>query len=103
MKITGETSDGYHTFNELYEHRHALFSIVVNVYDGWKSRKHSDGTEWEGWFIAGVQTPQGQATYHIPERLWEAYKCTELETAPEWDGHTSADVIDRLKTLQKKI
>ena len=29
--ITGETSDGYHTFNELYHHRAVLFSVIVNV------------------------------------------------------------------------
>lgn len=27
-KITGETSDGYHTFNELYHHRAVLFSVI---------------------------------------------------------------------------
>lgn len=27
--ITGETSDGYHTFNELYHHRAVLFSVIV--------------------------------------------------------------------------
>lgn len=26
----GELSDGYHSFNELYEHRMILFSIICN-------------------------------------------------------------------------
>ena len=28
--ITGDTSDGYHTFNELYRHRAILFSVICN-------------------------------------------------------------------------
>ena len=40
--ITGETSDGYHTFNELYHHRAVLFSVIVANYPdkAWKSKKH---------------------------------------------------------------
>lgn len=99
----GEISDGYHTFNELYEHRHALFSVICNQFHGWKSKKHHDGTMFEGgWFIAGVNTPQGQATYHIPIRLWDDFKCKELDQAPKWDGHTADDVIDRIKSLAKE-
>jgi len=47
----GEVSDGYHTFNELYDHRVRLFSSLMHSYSGlsWWSRKHSDGEEWEGW------------------------------------------------------
>lgn len=39
--ITGETSDGYHTFNELYHHRAVLFSVIVKFMQGkaWKSKK----------------------------------------------------------------
>lgn len=98
-KNIGDISDGYHTFNELYEHRHVLFSVICKHFNGWKSKRHNDGTMFEGgWFIAGVNTPQGQATYHIPMRLWDDFKCEELAQAPEWDGHTADDVIDRIKS-----
>lgn len=30
--INGETSDGYHTFNELYHHRAVLFSVIVKAF-----------------------------------------------------------------------
>ena len=64
------------------------------------SRNHSDGSTWEGWFIAGMVTEHGQLTYHIPDRLWEYCKgIPELDRAPEWDGHSSDDVIERLKLL----
>lgn len=93
-------SDGYHTFNELYEHRHALFSVICNAFDGWKSFKHADGTMFDGWFIAGCQTEKGQITYHLPLLWWDKFSCRAIEKAPEWDGHTPADVIDRVQTLK---
>ena len=98
-KVTGETSDGYHTFNELYEHRHLLFSKLAE----WKSKKHSDGTMFDDWFIAGIGKDKGeQITYHIPLRLWDSFNCEELDTAPEWDGHTANDVLKRLSKLTTK-
>ena len=93
----GKISDGYHTLNELYEHRHALFACLWTELNGWKSKKHADGTMFDGWFVAGIDLPHGSITYHIPLRLWDLFKSNELSFAPEWDGHTSDDVINRLK------
>lgn len=107
---TGEISDGYHTFNELYEHRHALFIRLCHVLDRcstktssrvWKSRAHADGSMLPGWFIMGIDDQPGeQISYHLPERLWsDAWFAKPLDRAPEWDGHTSADVVKRLYGL----
>ena len=101
--ITGETSDGYHTFNELYHHRAVLFSVIVKAFadHAWKSRKHHDGTMYDGMFIVGIETPDGQATYHYDIKpYWDMFQCKELEYAPEWDGHTSAQAIDRIGQLE---
>lgn len=95
----GNISDGYHTFNELYEHRHSLFSVICAKFGGWKSMFHEDGTMFDGWFIAGVQTPKGMATYHIPNTWWLRFQCPQIERAPHWDGHTPNDVIDRIASL----
>lgn len=101
--ITGETSDGHHTFNELYHHRAVLFSIVVNVFKerSWKSKKHHDGTMFENMFIVGIETPDGTVTYHYDiEPYWDMFNCKELDKAPKWDGHTSSDSIKRLESLK---
>lgn len=101
--ITGDTSDGYHTFNELYAHRHALFIALMKCHKdkSWRSLLHSDGTMFAGWFIAGINTPDGQATYHMPMSVWETTEGIEtLRTAPEWDGHMPADVITRIGHLK---
>jgi hypothetical protein len=101
--ITGNTSDGYHTFDELYEHRAALFACLCLAYPllSWKSKLHSDGTSLEGWFIAGMYLPSGEITYHIQLAEWDLlFKNVQiLSKAPLWDGHTPADVVLRLRKM----
>lgn len=102
-------SDGYHTFEELYEHRHSLFIALCNEIDRrtptgyvWRSKLHSDGTMFEDSFIMGIGTMPGEMiTYHLPMSRWEdtEWLGTECGRAPEWDGHTSDDVLVRLKKL----
>ena len=101
--ITGETSDGYHTFNELYHHRAVLFSVIVKAFQekAWKARLHHDGTMYDGMFIVGIDTPEGQASYHYDiDPYWDMFECRELERAPEWDGHTPAQAIERIGKLE---
>lgn len=101
--ITGETSDGYHTFNELYHHRAVLFSVIVANYKdrAWKSVRHHDGTMYDGMFIVGIDTPDGQATYHYDiDPYWDMFDCEVREFAPEWDGHTPTQAIERIGKLK---
>jgi hypothetical protein len=100
--IDGNTSDGYHTFNELYHHRAVLFSVIVENFAAraWKSKLHADGTMYKGMFIVGIETPDGQATYHydvVP--YWNLFRCKEVDRAPEWDGHTPDQAIERIGKL----
>lgn len=102
IAISGETSDGYHTFNELYHHRAVLFSVIVNNYPElcWKSKKHHTGDMYDDMFIVGINTPDGQASYHYDiSPYWDMFDCKELEFAPEWDGHTPAQAIERIGKL----
>ncbi len=97
-----KVSDGYHTIQELYDHRCILFACLISrvKYSTWKSKIHDDGTMLDGWFIAGIQTPDGPATYHLPMHLWDRIKTDqELEKVPSFDGHTPKDVIERLKSI----
>ena len=101
--ITGETSDGYHTFNELYHHRAVLFSVIIKAFPelAWKAKHHHDGTMYDGMFIVGIETPYGQASYHYDVYpYWDMFQCKELEYAPEWDGHTPAQAIERIGKLE---
>lgn len=106
----GEMSDGYHTFNELYEFRKMYNAVLFNewakydipVYDVHKSWKHNDGELCfgGGWFIVVAMLPTGQITNHYKESDWDLFKIPESEKAKyEYDGHTPNDVILRLKQL----
>ena len=96
-----EISDGWHTFEELYYHRMILFLSIqkANKNISWKSKKHHDGTMFEDSFICGIETPEGQYTYHYNLKYWDLFhEIKELNYAPEYDGHKPKD-ITRLLSL----
>lgn len=100
----GDLSDGYHTFNGLYEQRMILFAALVKAYKdrAWKSYRHEDG-EWcfgGGWFIVGIDTPEGSYTYHYENKYWDMFDCADLPRSKHWDGHTEADAETRLLSLE---
>ena len=99
----GEVSDGFHTFNGLYEQRMILFAALVKAYKdkAWKSYRHEDGEYCfgGGWFIVGIDTPEGSYTYHYENKYWDMFDCVELPRAKHWDGHTEADAETRLMSL----
>ena len=97
-------SDKWHTFGELYYHRMILFLTIQKAYPkrSWKAKQHHDGTMFEDSFIVGINTDEGQYTYHYDLKYWELFKdIKELDKAPEWDGHMPKD-ITRLLSLSKK-
>lgn len=97
-----EISDGYHTFESLYAQRCVLFASLVKAHKdkAWKSRRHEDGELCfgGGWFIVGIDTPEGSYTYHYADKEWDMFDCEELERGKRWDGHTDHDVT-RLLSL----
>lgn len=111
----GNISDGYHTFNELYEYRLLYNASMFNelakqgLYDVHKSKKHSDGTipfDDENWFIVQAELPTGQISNHYEMKDWDLFKIPEKEKANPYDGHTPQDVAKRLRdflTLEKSI
>lgn len=101
----GELSDGAHTHNELYEHRMWLTIHAIEAWEWWsgfeavKSRRHADGELCfgGGWFIVMLKLPAGWISYHYEDQHWDLFHITEAETPPEYDGHTPADVVDRMR------
>jgi hypothetical protein len=108
-------TDGYHTFGELYEHRIilwiALCKTIANierqgfqkdtVVSCWRAILHSDHSMFDGWFLLGIGYAKNeQMTYHLPISKWSETNFAEtLDKAPEFDGHTSEDVLERIKKL----
>ena len=124
--ITENTSDGYHTFKELYEFRKIYNATLFNEwgkqmkeylkwesedfqilnlpkYDVHKSWRHNDGELCfgGGWFIVVANLPSGQISNHYQAQDWDLFDIPVYEKAKyPFDGHTSKDVIDRLKKLK---
>lgn len=100
----GKLSDGFHTFNSLYEQRMILFAALVKAYknQAWKSYRHEDGEYCfgGGWFIVGIDTPEGSYTYHYENKYWNMFECVDLPRAKHWDGHTEEDAEIRLMSLE---
>lgn len=95
--IAGDISDGYHTFNELYAHRMQLFAYIchANQSHAWKSKHHhpEDGPMYKDYFVVGIDTPEGQFSYHYHLDHWDFFdQVKELKHAPKFDGHTSNHV-----------
>jgi hypothetical protein len=110
IKLTdesGKISDGYHTFDELYEFRKLYNAALFNEwahsgkYSVMKSFHHSDGTKCfgGGWFIVIAQLPTGQISNHYKLEDWDLFDCDIIRYPPQFDGHTPQDVITRLKDL----
>jgi hypothetical protein len=118
----GAFSDGYHTFDELYEFRKVYNAALFNEwaahkstavgygqalfntpkYNVHKSMRHYTGEECfgGGWFIVVAVLPTGQISNHYEMKDWDLFKIPIEPTALfPFDEHTSQDVIERLKSL----
>jgi len=100
-KVTEDTSDGWHSFKDLYHHRALLFSVIVHNYKDmcWKSKRHDDGKELDWNFIVGIDTPWGQASYHYGMEYWDMFDCKVLDKAPHYDGYTPEQSVERIARL----
>ena len=112
----GEASDGHHTHNELYAYRLAYNALYFNMLAGYsqgsvtKSYRHHDGEpcfgvteEGNRWFIVTAELLGGQVSNHYREKHWDLFKVPEVETAPEWDGHTPDVALERLLSTAREV
>jgi hypothetical protein len=104
----GELRDEYHSINELYEFRKMYNAALFNEwaesgkYNVHKSTKHHDGEDCfgGGWFIVVAVLPGGQITNHYKMADWDLFRLPmEGKALFEYDGHTGADVLERLKGI----
>lgn len=107
-----DVHDNSHSFAELYEHRSVLFMSLLNAlelvdlssfgdrqFEVVKSKFHADGSNFEDYFIVMLTNLRNkeQISYHLEiNKYWDMCPGKEVESAPEWDGHTSDDVVARL-------
>lgn len=99
----GDISDGYHTFGQLYDHRCLIYLNLCLANQSQCRWRHDSSTP--GWFILYWESPAGQISYHLPDKLrkyvQDTFKYIDHDV---FDGHTSQDVLHRLeKNLENKI
>ncbi len=108
IEDTGEMSDGYHTFDELYEFRKVYHSLLFNewgkqdLYDVHKSMRHNNHDLcFDGeYFIVQATLPTGQISNHYELKDWDMFSIPVWHHARQpWDGHSAEDVLKRLKGL----
>jgi len=92
-------SDGYHTFDELYDHRNLLF-INLCLASPEKAKIHICDNDW---FLLFLETSKGQISYHIPAK-YVSLVADKIQVNHEykWDGHTSQQVLERLTPPEKE-
>jgi hypothetical protein len=109
--VDKHTSDGHHTFEELYRYRllynAALFNqwAIEDLYDVHKSMFHHDGTVPFGdrkWFIVVAELPTGQISNHYRVDDWDLFDIPMKDLPNVYDGHTPAEVADRLTRFLTK-
>lgn len=105
-----EISDGYHTFNELYEFRKQYNAALFNEwgkkgkYNVHKSIRHYDGELCFGgnWFIVVALLPSGQITNHYKMTDWDLFNIPQVDKSLyQFDGHTPKDVLERLRYINE--
>lgn len=92
-----KVSDGYHTFEELYDHRHALFLFIVQSYP---KNFYWVKDHYEGWDLISGDLGHGQISYHVPKswRLYFEQLIPERKIEDHnYDGHTSINVLNRMR------
>lgn len=104
LENTDDISDGYHTFEELYDFRREYHAAFVNTsgFKSIKSFRHANGEKCfgGGWFIVQTWIPNiGQISNHYESRYWDLFHCECRDRAELWDGHTPQDVLNRLDIM----
>lgn len=98
-----DISDGYHTFDELYEHRILLWInlCLLKPKDCYWVMNHFDG-----WDLLLMKTNEGQMSYHVKIAYRYLYENKISECSiinHKWDKHTSSDVFFRLEAFAKNL
>lgn len=110
--MPSDVSDGYHTFGELYRHRHALFLAILYLnwsrdgnlepfYTWWTTEHHPDNDPmFDDMILVGIDLPEGSIQYHMPtDYIYVVMKhAQKIEHGPYYDGTDNPDaVVKRLE------
>jgi len=96
--IDGDISDGYHTFEEMYDHRHSLYLALIKMAINLNLKVYYKPDHFQGYDAVYLELPQGQISYHLPSGFRGILDRLKIPvvTVDCYDGHTGKDVLERL-------
>jgi len=109
--VSGD-GDTYHTIDELYSFRSLQFILLCNLlsqgqsgYRVIKTRRDSQNATIDpDWFLVVLEFPDGrQISQHLHMTYWGNCLYPELVYNFRYDGHHTADVLERLYELVTTI
>lgn len=104
--VNGNMSDGYHTFDELYEHRCLLYLtwLVEEKKYGGQRAVFYKLDHFPGWDLVATHIGGQQVSYHLPLKYRDIvmhYFTPRADLESVWDGHSSSDVVKRLESRMR--
>lgn len=91
--------DGPEALESLYRERAHLVAHLAAYYPscaGYTDERAPD------WLVVTVNTPQGQACWHIAKRDEDLFEHVPRHDVP-WDGHTTAEKYERLARCTQQL
>lgn len=104
-----KVSDGYHTISELYDHRCLLWIVFLLIKPAGMGTPFFVKDHYEGWDLLGAGgLVSKQVSYHVPMKYRPLYEGKleqrlNIDTEKTYDGHTAADVLERLQAYAKTL
>lgn len=104
--VDGDMSDGYHTFDELYEHRCLLFLLWL-VEEQLLCKRlevacrvvYYQLEHYEGWDLVQTYVDNKQISYHVPAKYRHVLVSNFVEDkklTEKFDGHSSKTTVSRM-------
>ena len=87
--------------DEAYAERNKLVCVLSKLYPACLGRHEENDANWgKEWMnIVYIETPAGQASWHIHEDLLPIFAHLEYKDV-KWDGHTTEEKYERLLNIK---
>lgn len=83
--------------NAAYRERAHLVALLAAVYPS--QFCENPDPDYEDWPIVYVETPTGQASWHVSPQDTDLFPHVKFGTDAEWDGHTTDEKYARIRHL----
>jgi hypothetical protein len=96
-------ADRHYYVGELKLFRLELSKMVMHTFYplAFKTKRHFDGTMFNGDFLVGIYTPRGPVVFHFKMEYFDEFEVPEIECGPNFneDKYTPIEALERLKSL----